>query len=104
MQFMLFELVQMGGLQLLVDFSNPYLSIPAWIVLLLGIWLQYFLLKKKKAKSYAAVLAFGVLASEVLCNAITGWDRLLPMLLYAVVLYLIIGAVIATVIYYIKRA
>ncbi len=103
MQLMFLDLLRMGVLQLLYDFSNWPLSLAAWLAVLLGAFLQLFLLKKGKAWIYISILVLTVLVSEVLCNVITGWDQFLPLLLYAIVVYLILGAGMGSLFHFLKR-
>ncbi len=103
MQLMLLDVLRMGALQLLWDFSNWPLSLLAWTTIGFGVFLQLFLLKKGRAKVFVGLLLIGVLWAELLCNAITGIIQLLPLLFYMLILYLLIGSAVAAVIHFLKK-
>lgn len=81
-------LIQMARAGLLAVPLAPYhvLFWVFWASVILGAAIQRMLLRRARTRfgrgAFAAVLVLGLLAGEVACQTVTGWDLLLPLLLY----------------------
>ena len=96
------EVIEVGMLQVLLAPSNLWLFIPSWLFVILGFFTQLFCLRKGKARWFAAFLAVALLVSESLCQIITGWDVLLFLILYGLFIYMLLGALIAFMAFWVK--
>lgn len=100
-------LAEVGFFHVFFDFSTWMLSVAAWAFLLLGFAIQLLLLKlcRKlwKRRIFAVLLIFGVVAGEVACQMITGWDLLVVLVLYGCVFSMVIGAIMACVIHLVSE-
>jgi len=98
MDFALRELWGTGFLHVLF-YPSSFLCYVGWAAVLLGGLIQWFLLKRTKhiwtKWALPGLLLAGLLAGEIGCQVITGWDRLLPMLGYWLCLLLLLGCGIA---------
>lgn len=78
-----------------------------WVNFLLGGLIQWLLWKKTQHTwirwSFAGVLVLGLGASELGCQIITGWDLLLPLVVYWWCLTLLLGAAAAALVCYLRR-
>ena len=97
-------LAEVGFFHVFFDFSTWMLSVAAWAFLLLGFAIQLLVLKlcRKpwKRRVFAVLLIFGVAVGEIACQMITGWDLLAVLVLYGCVFSMIIGAILAFVVYF----
>lgn len=68
-----------------------------WAFFTLGCLLQWLVLKKARRAAWAvpATLIFGLLAGELGCQTITGWDLLLPLFGWRLCLSMLLGAAAA---------
>ena len=92
------EMGQIGFFQLFWNFSNLPLSLGVWFFAIVGFTVQWLLIKKTKGRRWlilAGILAVGSFGCELAVQMVTGYDRLIPMLLYGVILSLSIGAAVA---------
>ena len=101
------ELFKVGLITVFWNFSTPFLSIMVYVCLLLGIVVQFLLLKKSRRrflrKFLFVICAAGLLTCECIWHAIIGWDRFLVDCVYLLFVALLLGAVIAAVIPRIQR-
>ena len=76
-----------------------------WAFFALGALVQWLVLKKARrgAWIFPGLLALGLLAGEVGCWTITGWDLLLPLLGWWLCLSLLLGAAAAWLVQARKR-
>ena len=97
MQFALMMGIEMGAHELPFHLDNP-LGIVFWIALLLGAGVQTILSRKVTCRLLRAVwmlfLLLCMLVCEIACQVITGWDLLLPVLLYFYLLTMLAGALL----------
>ena len=72
-----------------------------WAAVLLGFLIQLLLFKKgRRARwSFLWLTLAGTLAGEILCQVITGWDKLAALLLYGLFLAFLPGIGLAGVIF-----
>lgn len=103
MELGIMMLAETGFFSVFFDFSTWMLSVAAWAFLLLGFAIQLLVLKRCrklwKRRLFTVLLILGVIAGELACQMITGWDLLAVLLLYGCVLSLAIGAALAAVVY-----
>lgn len=96
-------LAEVGFFSVFFDWSTWMLSVAAWAFLLLGFAIQFLVLKLCrtlwKRRLFPMLLILGVIAGELACQLITGWDLLAVLILYGCVLSLAIGAVLAAAVY-----
>ncbi len=97
------EVIEVGMLEVLVAPDVPWLFIPSWLCVIIGLFIQLRCLKKEKARWFMTALAVALIASEILCQVITGWDVLIFLVLYGFFIYLLLGAAIGTAIHYLKK-
>ncbi len=99
-------LIEIGFFGAFIDLSNLYLTIPMYLLVLIGFGVQSLLLKCCRAGwrrwTFAAALLAGAAAGEIACAVITGWDLLGVLILYGFVLCLAIGALAAVARHWIK--
>lgn len=90
------EVWEIGLFQSPIAVSNPFLCIAFWICLLLGVGIELLLCWRCRQRSMRwllIVIGFvGLTGSELACQIITGWDRLVWLLLYFYCLTLLVGA------------
>ena len=86
----IFKLMEVGLLQIPFQLYNPYLFFGFWISFFAAAAIQRLLLKKCKQTwarwSFAGITLVGLIAGEVLCQVITGWDLILYMVLFGLFL------------------
>ena len=103
MELGIMMLAEVGFFDVFFDFSTWMLSAAAWAFLLLGFAIQFLLLKLCrtlwKRRLFAVVILMGLIAGELACQMITGWDLLAVLVLYGCVFSLAIGAVLAWIVY-----
>lgn len=93
------ELFEMGLLDMFLYRSEPYVWIPAYFCVLLGMMIQFVLLEKSSKKRWhMSFLGMGLLGIG-LCECVwymkTGWGRLLVDMTCLLLLSLLLGALIA---------
>lgn len=96
------ELLEMGFFHTFFNFSNPYISVPVYILVFIGFFVQTNILKKYTARrkySFIFVCICGIFISEIIWNNITGWDRIAVDLIYGFIICLLIGAFIGSIFY-----
>ena len=89
--------------QWVFDWSTWLLSMAAWAFLLLGFAIQFLVLKLCrtlwKRRLFPGLVVLGIVAGELACQMITGWELLAVLVLYGCVFSLAIGAVLAFAVY-----
>ena len=65
-----------------------------WILFTLGALIQWLILKKARRAwgIFPAILALGLLAGEIGCQTITGWDLLVPLFGWWLCAAMLLGA------------
>ncbi|MBR2890139.1 MAG: hypothetical protein IKC09_07695 [Oscillospiraceae bacterium] len=100
-------LFEIGLVQQLWTFSEPYMFVVLYPIILAGFGIQYKLLQKVTHRvgrwGFAIGLALAVLGCEVGFNLAGGWDRLGVIVVYCGVFCLVLGCIPATVVYYFKK-
>ena len=103
MELGIIMLTEVGFFSVFFDWSTWMLSVAAWACLLLGFSIQFLVLKLCRTlwnrRLFPLLLILGVIAGELACQLITGWDLLAVLILYGCVLSLAIGAVLAFAVY-----
>lgn len=98
--------VEVGMHMVPVAFDSPLCPI-FWGCQLAGVIIQLVLLKKGKRRgrrwAFTAVLLIGLLACEIACQVITGWDLILPLVLYFCLLTMLVGAGLCTLVFYLRK-
>lgn len=78
-----------------------------WAFFAIGFLLQWLVLKKARSGRAAWVLpgllVLGLLAGEIGCQTITGWDLLLPLFGWWLCLSLLLGAAAVTAVRAVRR-
>ena len=96
-------LAEVGFFHVFFDFSTWMLSVAAWAFLVMGFAIQLLILKLSrtlwKRRLFAVLILMGLIAGELACQMITGWDVLAALVLYGCVFALAIGAVLAYIVY-----
>ena len=96
-------LAEVGFFHVFFDFSTWMLSVAAWTFLMLGFSIQLLVLKLCqtlwKRRLFAVLILVGLVAGELACQMITGWDLLGVLVLYGCVFALAMGAVLAYAVY-----
>lgn len=100
MTFAIKELWEVGFFQIPFYFAEPYfLFFGFWAAFFIAVGVQRLLLKKCKGVwgrwSFAGVTLVGLVAGEVLVRIITGWDRILYLVLYGLFLTFALGISVA---------
>lgn len=101
------EMTQMGFFELFWNFSNWQLSVGVWAFAILGFAIQWLLMKKCKGRGWltlAGILAVGSVACDIGVQVVTGWDRLIPMFFYGIILSISIGAGVAFAVNLVKSS
>lgn len=100
-------LFEIGLVQQLWTFSEPYMFVILYPIILAGFFIQYTVLRKVSHRvgrwAFAGLLALSVAGCEVGFNLAGGWDRLGVIVLYCGVFCLILGAILATVVHGIQN-
>lgn len=103
MDFALRELWQAGLLHVLF-YPVHFLCYTGWVMVILGGLFQRLLLKKAKRAGtnwvFPGLLVFDLLAGEIGCDVITGWDRLFPMFGYWLCLLILLGSGVTWLVHY----
>ena len=101
------ELIEYGFFEAFWNWSNPVLTLLIYLCVLIGAVLQYLLLKKCQMKIFRfgliGLCVIGILVSEYALIFITGWDSLGLLILYGFVICILLGAVLMTIIQWIKN-
>lgn len=101
-------LFEIGLIQQLWTFSDPYMFVVLYPIILAGFFIQYKFLQKVSHKigrwAFAGFLALSVVGCEVGFNLAGGWDRLGVIVIYCGVVCLILGAVAAAVVHVAKKS
>lgn len=104
MELGIMMLAEVGFFGVFFDWSTWLLSMAAWVFLLLGFAIQFLVLKlcrtSWKRRLFPVLLGLGIMAGELACQMITGWDLLAVLVLYGCVFSLAIGAGLAFAVYY----
>ena len=98
-----FEVLEVGMMEALITPSVPWLFIPSWLFMILGLIIQLRCLKKRKAGWFMAILGIALLFSEIFCQIITGWDVLIFLVVYGLLLDMLIGAALGTVLHFLRK-
>ena len=100
------ELFEIGFFTAFWNFSVPFISISVYLSLILGVAIQLVLLKKNYKKVLHKLLfgicAVGILVCECVWHTIIGWDRFLVDYVYLLFISLLLGTIIATIVFQIK--
>ena len=95
MQTALFLGFEMGTHEIPFHFDTPLCWI-FWACFLLGAGIQFLFLRLKRKRAarwtLTVILLCGLLACEIGCLVLTGWDTLAPMILYFYLLAMLLGA------------
>ena len=104
MQFAVFQAWETGLLQVPM-MPGEFLCWVFWGFFVIGFLIQWLVLKKARrgAWVFPALLVLGLLAGEVGCWTITGWDLLLPLFGWWLCFALLLGAAVAWLIQARKR-
>jgi len=104
MELGIMMLAEVGFFGVFFDFSTWMLSVAAWAFLLLGFAIHFLILKLCrtlwKRRLFPMLILMGLIACELACQMITGWDLLAVLVLYGCVLSLAVGAVLAFAVYW----
>ena len=100
-------LFEIGLVQQLWTFSDPYMFVVLYPIILAGFGIQYKVLRKVSHKAgrwaFAIGLALSVVGCEVGFNLAGGWDRLGVIVIYCGVFCLILGCLLGTAFHYWKK-
>ena len=95
MQLALLQGFEMGTHEIPFHPDSPLCWI-FWLVFLLGAGIQFLSLRPKRKKpirwGLTMVLVCGLLACEIACQVIIGWDLILLMIVYFYLLAMLLGA------------
>lgn len=101
------HLLNIGLLQQLWTFSEPYFFAIQYSIIAAGFAIQYMVLRKISHKAgrwaFAGILALAIAGCEVGFHLAGGWDRLGVLIIYCGVICLVLGCIPATVVYYFKK-
>lgn len=101
MQLALMQGIEMGVHELPFHLDDP-LGILFWLAVLLGLGIQTVLNRRAKHRLTRMVwmlfLLLGLLACEAACQIVTGWELLLPVVLYFYLLAMLAGALLCLLI------
>ena len=107
LELVFLELIEYGFFEAFWNWSNPVLTLLIYLCVLIGAAVQYLLLKKcqKPVLRWALIglCVLGILVCEYAMIFITGWDRLGITILYGFVICILLGAVIMTIVQWIKN-
>ena len=97
----IFELFESGFFTPFWNWSSPVLTGLFYLCVIMGAVLQIFLQKKFKNPAIKWLLmgicGIGIVICECWWHNITGWDWLTVDVIYALIICLLLGAIIATV-------
>ena len=106
MQFAIVQAAEVGLFQV-PFFPGSFLFWIFWALFALGALIQWLVLKKAgggwAAWVLPGLLILGLLAGEIGCWTITGWDLLLPLLGWWLCFALLLGAAAVTAVRWIRR-
>ena len=106
METALFLGFEMGTHEIPFHFEMPLCWI-FWAVFLLGAGIQFLLLRPKRKKAVRWVLVTlllcGLLGCEIVCLVLTGWDRIVPIILYFYLAAMLLGAGVCALTVWWKR-
>lgn len=106
MQLAIVQAAEIGYFDLPFHGESP-LFLVFWLSLLAGAGIQLILFRKARRRRsrwwFLALLVVGLVACEVGCQLIQGWDLLVPLFLYCFFFTLLLGAGLGLAIHFIKR-
>ena len=101
------ELISVGFFEAFWNFSSPFLSVLAYLCVLLGALFQWLISRKycsvPKSLTLIGILLTGAVLCDIATIAITGWERIGMLVLYGCVLSLLAGAILLATIYAISK-
>jgi len=75
-----------------------------WACLLLGVGIQTLLQRKRSLRFlWIALLAVGIIACEIACQIITGWDLILWVILHFYLLTMLMGTLLGMLLRRLRR-
>lgn len=93
---------ELGCFHALFDFGDPRISALMWGNLLAGFLIQFLVLKKSRriwaAWVFPGLVGLGLMVMEIICQVTTGWDLLVYLIVYAIFVLLLSGAVLAWIV------
>jgi len=100
------ELFEIGFFTAFWNWSNPILTALVYAFVIVGVVIQIVLQKKCRKPIMKWLLigicGVGIIISECLWQAITGWDRLAIDIIYGLAICLLLGAIITIIVSAIK--
>jgi len=106
MQFALMQAMEIGAHELPLHPLEP-LGLIFWIALLLGAGIQMLLNRKIACQparaAWILLLAVCMLICEIACQTITGWELLLPVMLYFYLLAMLLGSLLGVLLCRIRQ-
>lgn len=101
------DLFEIGFFEGFWNWSNPILNTLIYFCVAVGFALQLILQKKcrKPAMRWSVIVLciFGIIISECAWQSITGWERIGIDIIYGLIVCLLLGAVIAKVIFHFRN-
>ena len=101
------ELFEIGFFTALWNWSNQFLTILEYVLIVVGSVIQLILLKKCRNSvsrwSLIGICGIGIVISECACQMITGWDRLAIDIIYGIIVCILIGAAITAAVSMIRK-
>ena len=98
---------ELGCFHVLLDFGDPRISALMWGNLLAGFLIQTLVLKKCRRRwagwIFPCLVGLGLVVMEILCQVTTGWDLLVYLIVYAIFVLLLSGAVLASIVRLIRK-
>ena len=98
----IFELFESGFFSPFWNWTSPISTLLVYLCVIVGAVIQIFLQKKFRKPTMKWLLmgicCIGIVICECWWQNITGWDRLFVDVVYALIICLLLGAIIATVI------
>ena len=96
------ELFNTGLFYMFLGFSEPYVWIPAYFCLVLGLITQFILLKKCHKKFWNKLILLigfiGVAICECIWHFVIGWGKLIVTMVCLLFVTFLLGAVIANIV------
>lgn len=106
MTFAIKELWEVGFFQAPYFVGEP-IFFYFWAAFIPAVGIQHLLMKKCKSTwarwSFAGITLVGLVVGEVLVQIITGWDRILYMLIYGMFLTFAMGIGVAALVHRLRR-
>ena len=100
------ELFETGLFDMFLHFSEPLVWKPAYFCLLLGLCIQFALLKKSQKRLWRLLIPgfgfLGIVICECMWHFSTGWDRLIVDMICLLLISLLLGSMIAVVLSLLK--